>query len=154
MPPSHSRFTGAQEIFAANFRDRVVHHVLVSYLERIWEPRFIHDSYACRRGKGVHAAVAWLQQFIRQATANGTRRAWYLQLDIRNYFMTIDRDTLYAQVERGLRDDDARWLAKVLIYHDCTEDYVYRGAPGAHARIPAHKTLTGVPKNKGLQSAT
>ena len=139
-----------REIFAADFRDRVVHHVLVSYLERIWEPRFIHDSYACRRGKGVHAAVARLQQFIREATANGTRRAWYLQLDIRNYFMTIDRDILYAQVSAKLNDDDARWLAKVLIYHDCTEDYVYRGAPGAHARIPPHKTLTGVPKNKGL----
>jgi len=64
-----------REIFAADFRDRVVHHVLVNHLERIWEPRFIHDSYACRRGKGVHAAVQRLQQFVRQATANGTRRA-------------------------------------------------------------------------------
>ena len=85
-----------REVFAADFRDRVVHHVLVNYLERIWEPRFIHDSYACRRGKGVHAAVPRLQQFIRQVTVNGTRRAWYLQLDIRNYFMTIDRDLLFA----------------------------------------------------------
>lgn len=71
-----------REIFAADFRDRVVHHVLVNYLERIWEPRCIHDSYACRRGKGVHAAVQRLQRFIREVTVNGTRRAWYLQLDI------------------------------------------------------------------------
>jgi retron-type reverse transcriptase len=49
--------------------------VLVSHLERRWEPVFIHDSYACRRGRGVHAAVARLQQFMRQATANGTREA-------------------------------------------------------------------------------
>ena len=53
-----------REIFAADFRDRVVHHVLVNYLERIWEPRFIHDSYACRRGKGVRAAVQRLQRSI------------------------------------------------------------------------------------------
>jgi len=38
----------------------------------------------------------------------------------------------------------------VEIYHDCTENYVYRGPPGAYARVPAHKTLAGVPKNKGL----
>ena len=37
-----------REIFAADFRDRVVHHVLVSYLEKTWERVFIHDSYACR----------------------------------------------------------------------------------------------------------
>ncbi|MCP3663385.1 MAG: hypothetical protein GY696_12970 [Gammaproteobacteria bacterium] len=43
-----------REIFAADFRDRVVHHILVDYLERIWEPIFIHDSYACRKGKPVH----------------------------------------------------------------------------------------------------
>ena len=68
-----------REIFAADFRDRIVHHVLVSHLEGIWEPVFIHDSYACRKGKGVHAAVARLQQFMRQATANGTRPAYTLQ---------------------------------------------------------------------------
>ena len=139
-----------REIFAADFCDRGVHHVLVNYLEHIWEPRFIHDSYACRCGKGVHAAVERLRQFVREATCNGTRRAWYLQLDIRNYFMTIDRDILYARVAANLNDDDALWLARVLIYHDCTENYVYRGPPGAYARIPPHKTLTGVPKNKGL----
>ena len=72
-----------REIFAADFQDRVVHYLLVDYLERLWEPIFIHDSYACRRGKGVHAGVARLQQFI-QVTADGTRPAWYLQLDIAN----------------------------------------------------------------------
>ena len=52
-----------REIFAADFKDRIVHHVLVDELERYWEPVFIHDSYACRRGKGIHHAVARLQQF-------------------------------------------------------------------------------------------
>ncbi|HYN77969.1 MAG TPA: hypothetical protein VES73_09265 [Lamprocystis sp. (in: g-proteobacteria)] len=70
-----------REIFAADFRDRVVHHVLVDSLERYWEPVFIHDSYACRQGKGTHAAVERLQGFIRQVTANGQRPAWYLQLE-------------------------------------------------------------------------
>ena len=37
-----------------------------------------------------------MQQFIRQATVNGARPAWYLQLDIHNYFMSIDRDILFG----------------------------------------------------------
>jgi RNA-directed DNA polymerase len=110
-----------REIFAAEFRDRVVHHVLVAYLERIWEPLFIHDSYACRRGKGVHRGVLRLQQFIRQATANGSRPAWYLQLDIRSYFVGIDHDILFRPIDDKLPvdADDVRWLARTLICHPC-----------------------------------
>jgi len=72
----------------ADFCDRIVHHILVDYLETIYEPIFIHDSYACRKGKGVHRGVARLRKFIRQVTVNNCR-AWYLQLDIKNYFMSL-----------------------------------------------------------------
>ncbi len=56
-----------REIVAADFRDRVVHHYLVERLEQIYEPVFIHDSYACRRGKGVHAAL------VRRRSVNNLR---------------------------------------------------------------------------------
>jgi hypothetical protein len=46
-----------RQISAAPYRDRVVHHALVNVLEPIYERTFIHDSYACRKGKGTHAAV-------------------------------------------------------------------------------------------------
>jgi len=91
-----------REIFAAQFRDRVVHHILVDYLERIWEPIFIHDSYACRREKGIHRGVQRLQQFIRQATLNGSRPAWFLQLDIRSYFVGIDHEILFGLIDKKL----------------------------------------------------
>ena len=144
-----------REVFAADFRDRVVHHVLVSYLERIWEPVFIHDSYACRKGKGVHAAVARLQQFMRQATANGTRPAYYLQLDIRNYFMSIDKQRLFAMLAARLRpqreeDLEARWLAEKLVFHDCTRAPVLKGDPRLLGKLPPHKTLFRTPQGKGL----
>lgn len=139
-----------REIFAADFRDRVVHHVLVDYLERIWEPIFIHDSYACRKGKGVHLAVQRLQAFLRQATANGARPAWYLQLDIHNYFMSIDKDILFRLLSAKLKDDTALWLSRLLVYHDCTSDYVMRGTPGLLNRIAPHKTLFGAAPGKGL----
>lgn len=56
--------TKPREVFAADFRDRIVHHLLVGELEPVFEPRFIHDSYACRRGKGVLAASERLMQFL------------------------------------------------------------------------------------------
>lgn len=139
-----------REIIAADFRDRVVHHLLVDYLEQIWEPIFIHDSYACRKGKGVHKGVQRLQQFTRQASANGSRPAWYLQLDIKNYFMSIDRDILFAMLSAKLNDAMALWLTRVLVYHDVTEHCHFRGRQELLARIPPHKTLFGTCPNKGL----
>ena len=105
-----------REILAADFRDRVVHHLLVDYLKQIWEPVFIHDSYACRKGKGVHRGVQRLQQFMRQVSANGSRPAWTLQLDIRNYLMSIDRDILFETqlVRRGPDVDCYRFDEAVL----------------------------------------
>lgn len=139
-----------REIFAADFRDRVVHHLLVDYLERIWEPVFIHDSYACRKGKGVHAGVRRLQRFLRQVTGNGSRRAWYLQLDIHNYFMRIDKDVLFGLLAAKRMDEAALWLTHLLVYHDCTADYVMRGNPALIEAMPAHKTLFRAAPCKGL----
>ena len=144
-----------REVFAADFRDRVVHHILVSHLNKTWERTFIHDSYACRKGRGVHAGVARLQTFMRQATANGTRQAWALHLDIRNYFMSIDKARLFAMVAARLdvqkpQDAEALWLAETLIFHDCTVQPHIKGNPALLAQLPPHKTLFGAAPGVGL----
>ncbi len=91
-----------REIVAADFRDRVVHHFLVERLERIFEPVFIHDSYACRVGKGVHAALERTREFIRKGTSNGHIALYALHLDVKNFFMTIDKRILSGMVEDRL----------------------------------------------------
>src|SRR5262249_60309320 len=74
-----------REVFAADFRDRVVHHLLVLHQERVFEPIFIHDSYACRKGKGTLAASDRLMTFLRQITAKRRRPAWTLTMDVPNF---------------------------------------------------------------------
>jgi retron-type reverse transcriptase len=44
-------------IAAAPFRDRVVQHCIMNVIEPLLDRTFIADSYACRRGKGVHLAL-------------------------------------------------------------------------------------------------
>ncbi|MBM4287123.1 MAG: hypothetical protein FJ135_03050 [Deltaproteobacteria bacterium] len=71
---------GERPLGIPTIRARVVHHLLVRRLEEIWEPVFIFDSYACRKGKGTHAAVRRLQSFTRKVTANRTRPAWFMKI--------------------------------------------------------------------------
>ena len=139
-----------REIFAAGFRDRIVHHILVNYLEKIWEPKFINDSYACRRAKGIHAGIKRLQSFLRKATGNGIRRAWYMQLDIANFFMSIDKDILYGLIAKKVKDEQVLRLARTLIYHDCTSDYVLKGDRDYLNKIASQKSLFYTAKGRGL----
>jgi len=53
-----------REIFAADFRDRIIHHLLCSYLSPIFEKIFIYDSWACRKDKGTHKAMFRLRKFV------------------------------------------------------------------------------------------
>jgi RNA-directed DNA polymerase len=84
-------------ICAADFRDRVVHHALCAAMEPIFERLAIFDSYACRKGKGHHAAVRRAQYFM-------NRHAYYLKLDIHKFFDSVDHGILKSQVRRRIKD--------------------------------------------------
>jgi len=153
--PSRSLLFVAQkpkkrEIFAAAFRDRIVHHVLVDYLERIWEPVFIYDSYACRRKKGTHKAVDRLQVFLRRITKNGHVRAWYLQLDIKDFFTSIDKRLLFNLLKKKVKDETILWLARTVIFWDPTMSYEIRGRSRDVSSVPPNKSLFGKRNMKGL----
>lgn len=143
-----------REIFAAEFRDRVVHHLVVSHLEPYWERRFVHDTYACRRGQGTHAAVARLQTFLRRATANGSRRAWFLHLDIRSFFVSIDKAILHDLLQRALARDGAPWREEMawllgrVVLQDPARNAVRKGR--GFERVPAHKSLYSTGGRTGL----
>ncbi len=139
-----------REIFAADFRDRVVHHILVDYLERIWERIFIHDSYACRKGKGTHAAVMRLQSFLQKASKNGSARAYYLQLDIKDFFTSIDKGILFKTLQKKIRSKEALWLTEKIIFWDCTRSFILRDREGVLKNIPPHKSIFGKDNKRGL----
>ncbi len=102
-------------ISAAPFRDRVVHHALCSVLEPIFEPTFIGDSYACRRGKGTHAALDRFQHFMQ-------RYPFVLKCDVRKFFPSVDHQILKATVRRKIKDPHVLWLVDAIIDHSPERD--------------------------------
>ena len=83
-----------REVFAAMFRDRIVHHLYFRYTHQIFERTFIADSYSCIEGRGTHYGIDRLRQHIRQASLNWTQPCYAMNLDIRGYFMHINREKL------------------------------------------------------------
>lgn len=92
-----------REVFAAMFRDRIVHHLYFRYTHQLFERTFIADSYSCIEGRGTHYGIARLRQHIRQASQNWQQPAYALSLDIRGYFMHIDRQRLLKIATDSLR---------------------------------------------------
>ena len=91
-----------REVFAASFRDRIVHHLLYNWMMPIFEPTFIYDSYSCREGKGTLFGIKRLEHHIRSCSDNYRRECYVLKLDIEGYFMNISRQRLYDVIESRL----------------------------------------------------
>lgn len=91
-----------REIFAAEFRDRVVHHLVYNYINPAFERQFIHDSYSCRVGFGTHYGIQRLQKHIRSASDNYRKTTYVLKLDIEGYFMSINRQILFDKIESNI----------------------------------------------------
>ncbi|MGB3942518.1 MAG: RNA-directed DNA polymerase [Candidatus Manganitrophaceae bacterium] len=107
-----------RQISAAPYRDRVVHHALCNIIEPLFDHTFIHDSYACRTGKGTHKAVARLTAFSRQ-------KKFVLKCDIKKYFPSIDHERLFEKIRRKIKCPDTLWLIKTIIDHSNPQHEVF-----------------------------
>ncbi len=98
-------------VAAAPFRDRVVHHALVRVLEPLFEPRFLEDSFACRKGRGTHVGM-------RRALHFAHRHPYALKCDLKRYFPSIDHGILTGEIARVVADRRVMDLiAKILASH-------------------------------------
>lgn len=102
-------------IAAAPFRDRVAQHALMNILDPLFERVQICHSYACRVAKGTQAAVL-------RAFRNTKGRRWFLKLDVRRYFDSIDHDVLKGMLARLIGDDAVLYALQAIIDS-------YRSAP-------------------------
>ena len=84
-------------ICAASFPERVLHHAIMNICEPIFEKYAIFDSYACRVDKGSHKAVKKAQKFT-------VKYNFFLKLDIRKYFDSIDHKVLIEMLNHRFKD--------------------------------------------------
>jgi len=91
--------TKPRRIVAAPFADRVVHHAICRVIEPVFDARFIHDSYACRAGRGNLAAVHRFRRFIRARPAG-----FVLHCDVARCFQSVDHAVLLELLQRKLKD--------------------------------------------------
>lgn len=97
-------------IQAADFRDRVIHHALCAELEPILEADAHPASFACRKGKGSHAAIQAAQKHAQQFK-------WFAKVDIHHCFETLHHGALLNYLTSRHIDDDTLWLCRRILEH-------------------------------------
>lgn len=144
-----------REVFASEFRDRVVHHLYWNYVAYLFERLFVYDSYSCRKGKGTLKGIQRLEHHIRSVTHNFTRPAYILQLDIQGYFMHIRRSVLKEIVlevlhRYGYTDPLLLYLTDVIIDKEPLQNCRYCGKLADWDGLPDSKCLSKQPAGVGL----
>jgi len=148
-----------REIFAADFQDRIVHHLLYNYISPIFEKTFINDSYSCRIGKGTQYGIKRIDKFIRSCSLNYTIDCYILKLDIRGYFMGINKILLYNKVKnelikrKNVIDFDlptVLYLLEETIFNKPTKNCIIKGKKSNWDGLPTSKSLFHTKPNCGL----
>lgn len=93
-----------REIFAAEFRDRIVHHYLDLRLRPIIENELIDTTCSNRIGKGVEYAVKSLYGAIRTASNNYTRDCYVCKMDLKGFFMSISKPRIKELVIECIKE--------------------------------------------------
>lgn len=141
-----------REIFAANFVDRIVHHLYYNYTYCLFNDTFIEDSYSCRKGKGTHYGIHRLEKHIRSESENYSKDAYVLKMDIKGYFIHINRTLLLSFVNKTLDNkaykyasaidyDFIKYLSKVIILLNPIENCISKSDKKEWLTLDKSKSL-------------
>ena len=146
-----------REIFAADFRDRIVHHLIINKLNPLFEKDFIRDSFACRVGKGTHHGIKRVDTFIKKCSKNYSEDCFVLKLDIQAFFMNINRKLLFDKLHSYILDKyhlpDQKIvidLCRKIIFYSPVDNCIIKGLKSDWEGLLKSKSLFYTPKVCGL----
>lgn len=104
-------------IEALPFKDRVVIRCFCdNVLKPKIEPKLIYDNAACRKNKGTLFAIKRLESFLRhEYLRKKNNQIYFLKIDIKKYFPSIDHNILIELLEKLNFSDDEMWIIKKFI---------------------------------------
>lgn len=107
--------------------DRIVHHAVMNVLQPLWDKMFIDDVYSAIPGRGLHAGILRLRQFLK----NKEDTQYCLKFDISQFYPSVDHDILIGLINHRIKCKDTLWLLEEIIR-----------SPGGNKNIPIGNYLS------------
>ena len=118
-----------RKISKSDFRDRIVHHILVKVIEPIFDKSFIYDSCANRKNKGNLFALKRFDLFKRKVTNNLKSEAFCFKADIKHYFPEVNHEILMNIIKRKIKDEKIIWLIEKILKNGARGELTRIGMP-------------------------
>lgn len=151
------RYPRYREVFAGQFRDRIIHHYIALRLEPLFESQFSDRTYNCRKGKGQLAGIRQLQEDIMEVSENYTEDAYVMGIDLKGFFMSIYKPLLAKMVDdfivrnyHGDDKEDLRWLCNMVVMHHPEKDCEKKSADYLWEFLPKEKSLFTNGEDRGV----
>lgn len=93
------------------YPDRIVHHLLMLYLEKIWCDIFIRNTYACIKGRGIHDGLRRVNRDLKDT--EGT--AYCLKIDVKKFYPSVDHDILKSIIRKKIKDKKLLFILDEII---------------------------------------
>jgi len=157
-----------REVYASQFRDRVVQHMLFNYLAPLFERLLIYDTYSCRIGMGTSFGRKRFIHHLRSVTENFTKEAYIMMFDLSGHFMNIDKSLLiqevmteiYAHIGKKAYDNKTwgeiidpefcEFLLHAFLDGDPSQNCIFLGDIRNKDKVPERKKMSGTPPGYGI----
>ncbi len=141
-----------REVWAAEFRDRIVHHLIYNRTYQI-EKDYIPTTYACLRNRGTLQCAKDVQKSLRKLWEHKDDYR-ILHVDIANFFVSIDKNQIKKDLYPKIKNDTTIKLLELFINQNPTEKYYYKGRPKLRELIPDRKSLFDKPSGLPIGNLT
>lgn len=131
-------------INAPHYRDKIVQLAINNVIKDIFVPGFISHTYACLDGRGTHKCVDKISEFSRKALWEYGSNAYFVKIDVKKFFYSLDRSVLKKYIKRKLKDEKAlRLIFKII---DSAESIDPLGMPLGNtiSQLSANITMNSV----------
>lgn len=146
-----------REIFAADFRDRVVHHLIVRRIMPLLEAKFHPESYSTQKGKGTLYGIQRIEQQLRECSKGYTCDCHIMKVDISGFFMSLSKQALYDCVRRFLEPRYPAhdlpmllYLLRKTIFNRPEKNCILKMPRSRWRGLPGNKSLFGTDGTCGI----
>ena len=140
----------AREVWASNFQDRIIQHLLINEISDKFNRKFHQNSCACIKNRGTQYGILKLEKKCKSITQNYKNSAYYLKCDVSNFFMSIDQKILKTLILNKIGNN---WISQGLIYmidSDLRTNFKLNTPLSVLDKIPNKKRFSKCSKSVGL----
>lgn len=97
-----------RKISSLKFKHRIVHHLIMIVLEKVFVSTFTADTYSCIKGRGTHKGKEALTRQLK----NVSETTFCLKMDVKQFYPSVKNAIIKILIRKKIKDKDLDHVIK------------------------------------------